>query len=418
MKIHKHPFIALLSLGIAAAFSLPTLAATVGGAGTSQNVQGNLVGTGVKRVPDSVISVDLLWEDMTFTYEEGDKGDWDPEDHVYVGGASGTWSANKPEITLRNHSNVYVVAEFAFASADGVGAEGTFYQKQPSITDDGYTYTALKANEQSLTLRSAVGTEKTNPPTGAVCFGITSGTVTKDQTVGTVTVTVKKDPRSFVYSAEELVEAIENIEISQTGGTVVLGCDIDLSEIGIYSCFFMNIGSAEAPFVLDLGGNTLVTSIDVRDDSYVTIQNGAIDGRQNSFSMISVYVSPTSQAKLLLDHVEILAYDDDLALENTNGTVTIKDSVLHGTEPDGMMSIYNDGGSLTLEGTTTLDAGIAVAEIDLHDFLITLKTGGTYSINGKSVAVGQTDLTVNAAAVTAETYDDWVWKYVDREPVD
>lgn len=405
----KKIFAVLLAAGLCAGLTLP-LAAEETTAALGKTEEDQSISVSADFVPakvQDVISVDVVWGDLTFTYQEGDKGDWDPEDHVYVGGESGTWSANKPEITLRNHSNVHVLAEFAFASADGVGAVGTFYQKQPSVTDEGYTYTALKTDEQSLTLKSAVGTDKTEPPTGAVCFGITGGMVTKDQTIGTITVTVKKDSRTLVYSAEALVAEIEKIK---TGGTVVLGCDIDLGEIGRGFYPFANIGSAEAPFVLDLGGNTLIGGIYVSGNSNVIIQNGTLDERRINETVYVDSPSP-SRAELLLDHVTVLT-EDFVALSQFYGTVTVKDSALYGSNNAGI-TVRNNGGSLTLEGKVTVQAWILADWFDYPDSLITLKTGGTYSINGKSVAVGQTDLIVDAAAFTAGTYADWVYEPAD-----
>lgn len=408
----KKLFAVLLAAGLCAGLTLPLAAEeTTAALGKTEGDQSISVSADfVPAKVQDVISVDVVWGDLTFTYQEGDKGDWDPEDHVYVGGESGTWSANKPEITLRNHSNVHVLAEFAFASADGVGAVGKFYQKQPSVTDEGYTYTALKTDEQSLTLKSAVGTDKTEPPTGAVCFGITGGMVTKDQTIGTITVTVKKDSRTLVYSAEALVAEIEKIETSKTGGTVVLGCDIDLWEIGHRFYPFANIGSAEAPFVLDLGGNTLIGGIYVSGNSNVIIQNGTLDERRINETVHVDSPSP-SRAELLLDHVTVLT-EDFVALSQFYGTVTVKDSALYGSNNNGI-TVRNIGGSLTLEGKVTVQARILPDQINSTDFLITLKTGGTYSINGKSVAVGQTDLIVDAAAVTAGTYADWMYKSLE-----
>lgn len=63
----------------------------------------------------SMVSVDITWEEMSFTYTTSSAGDWNPEEHCYDNAVAGAWSDNRPAITVTNHSNVAISASFSFA---------------------------------------------------------------------------------------------------------------------------------------------------------------------------------------------------------------------------------------------------------------------------------------------------------------
>ena len=133
-----------------------------------------------------VVSVDVGWEEMSFKYTEGEK-QWDPGTHSYIGGENGGWSDNKPGITMTNHSNVDVVAELSFAPAASV--TGTFYSKS------GDTYTALSADEQGANLSAAAeGSEQSAADAKTFYFGISGGAITKNTSLGTITVSISFKP--------------------------------------------------------------------------------------------------------------------------------------------------------------------------------------------------------------------------------
>lgn len=125
------------------------------------------------------ISVDVSWEEMTFTYTQGNQGTWNPATHAYDGATAGGWSANTPAITVANHSNVAVTATLDFAaSVDGI--VGTF------------TEASGTANDKVLELATAEGTEVANAPTATANFGISGAAIDADQQLGTITVTIAK----------------------------------------------------------------------------------------------------------------------------------------------------------------------------------------------------------------------------------
>ena len=61
----------------------------------------------------TTISVDVTWEAMEFTYTVSGTKTWDAAKHEYVISATDAWSGSDNEITVKNHSNAAVNAEFA-----------------------------------------------------------------------------------------------------------------------------------------------------------------------------------------------------------------------------------------------------------------------------------------------------------------
>ena len=74
---------------------------------------------------DEIISVDVAWEAMDFTYTGASQGTWNPATHAYEGAIEGGWSDNTPAITVKNHSNVAVNATLGY-TANVTGVAGTF----------------------------------------------------------------------------------------------------------------------------------------------------------------------------------------------------------------------------------------------------------------------------------------------------
>lgn len=116
------------------------LALTVGCAGTAFAASGSstlstsdgkqdvpVTGKYMGDEPGTVYSVDVVWDDMTFTYTTTGTSEWQPDTHTYtINGGAGTWAAagggTSAGITATNHSNAGVNVAFSFAkNADTVG---------------------------------------------------------------------------------------------------------------------------------------------------------------------------------------------------------------------------------------------------------------------------------------------------------
>ena len=129
-----------------------------------------------------VVSVDLSWQAMEFTYTPSSKGTWNPNTHSYDGGTEASWSSTSNQITVTNHSNVGITTSFAFQSEEALSLRGEF------------------RNESNQTVTTVDLESAENPNGGAgnavtktVTFHITSGSISeKTDSLGTITVTIDK----------------------------------------------------------------------------------------------------------------------------------------------------------------------------------------------------------------------------------
>lgn len=169
-----------LVLTLAMVFSLAPLSAyadTIGTAGgtASHDVTATYRADSSGGAGGKVYSVDIAWGDMAFTYTAA-AGTWDPANHTYTGAEGGVWTVDKDggnTITVTNHSNTDVTAEFRYAA--DTGFEG--------ITD---TF-----DNASLKLESAVGTTVEAAPKATTSLSLNGalGSTTADNTkIGTITV--------------------------------------------------------------------------------------------------------------------------------------------------------------------------------------------------------------------------------------
>ena len=174
----KKLFATLLAVAMLASVSVTAFAAETnnGTQDTEITVNGSFVsGT----AGSSVISVDIAWDAMDFTYTAASQGTWNPATHAYDGATAGGWSDNTPAITVTNHSNVAVNATLGF-TADVTGVIGTF------------TEASGTANDNVLELATAEGTEVANAPTATASFGISGAAIDADQQLGTITIAIAK----------------------------------------------------------------------------------------------------------------------------------------------------------------------------------------------------------------------------------
>ena len=171
-----------LVLTLAMVFSLAPLSAyadmiTTGGGTASHDVTATYRADSSGGAGGKVYSVDITWGDMAFTYT-AEAGIWDPATHKTTDAEGGVWTVDKDggnTITVTNHSNTGVTAAFSYAAASGFeGISGSF-------------------DKESLALKTAVGTEVANAPSGTAALtldGALGSDTTANTTIGTITVTL------------------------------------------------------------------------------------------------------------------------------------------------------------------------------------------------------------------------------------
>ena len=169
-----------LALTMTLSLSTTALAAgNVDGAGVGSQVPIDVTAKyndGVKE--PTVYSVDLTWEDMTFTYNESGTRIWDPDTHTYKDTTSVGWDKFTAEVTATNHSNTVVTVSFTY-------------------TPQGNTGVTASMTKQSFTLAAGVENYPDHAPTNSAALTINgnskpNGSVTAEGvTIGTITVTIE-----------------------------------------------------------------------------------------------------------------------------------------------------------------------------------------------------------------------------------
>ena len=313
-------------------------------------------------VADEIISADIAWDAMDFTYTGASQGTWNPATHTYEGATEGGWSNNTPAITVTNHSNVAVNATLGFtASVDGV--IGTF------------TETSGTENDKVLELATAVGTTLENAPKATANFGISGAAIDADKTLGTITVTIKA--ATVVTTFAELQEAVN------AGGPVQLGGDITLED-------YLNIYAA-SPLFLDLNGHT-ITGI----GKSVYLKSGTCTIRGGSINVTGTHAVNNFGGTLTIDQCTISSASGcALYSDNDNAVTTVKNSTLSRTDiwyvvfvATGTVSLEGDvnltgtiyGNVTVLPGTYNIDI---TSYVDADAFTVTDNGDGTWTVAAK-----------------------------------
>ena len=174
----KKLFTLLLAVLMIATMSVTAFAAeTVTTDGGEATIDVKAIYSSAATTPD-VISVDVAWGAMEFTYSVGGTHNWDATKHEYVDNTSAAWTASGNTVTVTNHSNVAVKAELIFAAETAYsGITGSFGEKA------------------TLNLATAVDTAKDAAPSDSANLtlsGELANTVSSLTKVGTITVKISE----------------------------------------------------------------------------------------------------------------------------------------------------------------------------------------------------------------------------------
>lgn len=167
-----------IALALTMTLSLSTTALAAG------NVDGAGVGSQVPidvtakyndgTTEPTVYSVDLTWEDMTFTYNESGTRTWDPDTHTYKDTTSAGWDKYTAKVTATNHSNANVTVSFTYTPQGDTGVDASM-SKESFIL-----YAGVENYPDDASTNSAVLTIDGNskPNNSVTAGGVTIGTIT------------------------------------------------------------------------------------------------------------------------------------------------------------------------------------------------------------------------------------------------
>lgn len=122
----------------------------------------------------TVYSVDLTWEDMTFTYNESGTRTWDPDTHTYTDTTSAGWDKVTAAVTATNHSNAPVKVSFTYTPQGDTGVDA-------SMSKDSFIlYAGVENYPDDASTNSAVLTIQgsSEPNSSVTAEGVTIGTIT------------------------------------------------------------------------------------------------------------------------------------------------------------------------------------------------------------------------------------------------
>lgn len=334
----------IFSLTLVASMNFQTFAATNNGTkGTEIEVNGTFTAA---ADPSIVVSADVAWDELTFTYQDGDRH-WDAEKHIDVADG-GAWEDTKKSITVTNHSNTCIKASFEFAS-DVEGLNGSF-------------------DKTEFDLASAENTTTENAPTDTTAFGISGGAITKDQKIGTITVKITSEITP-VGSAEDLRSVLEN------GGKAQLSCDLN----GTGERLTLSSGK-ELEF--DLNRKTLSVeyiSLSNDDSEKLTLRNGTITGY--------VGLNGEGEKHLIVDNCTL----DRLCDNNNYSDVTLRNCVITKdcfTSYDGswkIEGINKISGTMTAKANVTISGDFTLGTLEVP----TLMSGKpTFNLSG-NIRIGE-----------------------------
>ena len=134
----------LLSMGLSAAAAEPVASKS-----------GTVLASYVPGEQDTqIISVDINWKYMEFTYHDASEEVWDPVNHTYGEAKEAAWEHSKAYISITNHSNAILQASIVYSPKDNKYKDMTllFTNDQPYI---GSAYTAVDAGKAcNVTIRA------------------------------------------------------------------------------------------------------------------------------------------------------------------------------------------------------------------------------------------------------------------------
>lgn len=169
---------AALALTMTLGMSTTALAAgNVDGAGVGSQDPIDVTAKYNDNTADPIVySVDLTWEDMTFTYNESGTRTWDPDTHTYTDTTSAGWDKISAAVTATNHSNAEVKVSFTYTPQGNTGVNA-------SMSKDSFKLAAGVENKPN----EAASDESILMITGTPNNSVTAEGVT----IGTITVTIE-----------------------------------------------------------------------------------------------------------------------------------------------------------------------------------------------------------------------------------
>ena len=113
-----------------------------------------------------IISVEIAWEGMDFTYNGASENVWDADKHQYISGTAAGWAKSDACISITNHSNVMLKAGIAYTGNPGFKDMGMMFTDRNPFIGSAETQDEGEGKECTVMIR-AIPTGKLPPDTPA-----------------------------------------------------------------------------------------------------------------------------------------------------------------------------------------------------------------------------------------------------------
>ena len=148
-----------LTLALVLVLSLSVTAFAANNDGTQNtSIDVNALYTDGVSTPE-VISVNVEWGAMSFTYAVSGTNNWDATKHEYVANTEAAWTAAGNTVTVTNHSNIAVKADLSFAADAAYSTvTGSFDKATLNLASgEGVAYANADKATATLTLGGSIG---------------------------------------------------------------------------------------------------------------------------------------------------------------------------------------------------------------------------------------------------------------------
>lgn len=116
----------------------------------------------------TVVSVDIAWKGMSFTYTDASEPLWDAEEHQYVA-SEGHWEPSDASITITNHSNAVIQAHIAYQGSEGFTETKMFFTDAAPVIGSAETSETGSGEPCAVVIEAVPGgilTDKAETATG------------------------------------------------------------------------------------------------------------------------------------------------------------------------------------------------------------------------------------------------------------
>lgn len=190
----------------------------------------------------TIISVDIAWENMSFTYKGASEPVWDASKHEYSESTQAGWEAGEASITITNHSNTVLKAGLTYEPDDGFSGISMHFTSAAPYIGSAHTSDTAAGTPCAVTVL-------------AIPDGELPATTAADTRIGQITVEVEEaaaaeDVFSAIFTQIEAVGSTGTDTAQMARGTVYYESEAVMTDLYVLweanSDVLQSAGASEA----------------------------------------------------------------------------------------------------------------------------------------------------------------------------